>query len=1325
MIGTGGNCENRLTSKRAVGLVYSGPEPRASGTRGARRGSFGPAVRWAIRVSIAAALVVSGSQQVSAQVAGVGHSVCDRTYQVSDAIVTASGAATCAHITSRHLREITSLDLRGQGIASVNVGDFDGLVRLHTLDLSDNILRALPQGVFDQLLLLRTLRLNGNLLQTLPANLFDTLFMLEELTLHGNPLLVLPAGMFADSLRDSGLADSVDLPPWGLDAGFLESFLNGAQTVEQFIAGLPALYKERFVMVYRSESPAQDHVSGEYPRIVSWGGDGRFIFSWNTDPATPVGMRDVVEFLRRGDTQWSAGMIDFSGATPTVTEPDSCRSCHGPLNKPLWGAYVQWDGTEYVHHDQTAGEAQAYARYTQRAVESTDPRIEPLDFSLSHFPRGYQARFLKTPGRNPYVAAAEEAGNVMAWRHAEVLFRRLKDGEDFRRFAERTVCSSDSHDIRTAALRPFALGDHNPAILSNTGKAVQGGSIGHSLVTPDYHYHGGGRLGGALVFLLVVDLWEQEPIVRGLYRQVPNGDTVPGRTGSFQRDRLLYYKSGSATAEDELIAKLRLHFGNGNRRALEDRARQNQPVGGYIFGPLSANFSVGHLEVMAPRVCRALTKTRPRNLEVTLTDNDAVLSWDAPEDISAVASFSGYRILRGVDGETPTVLVADTATTETTWTENGLVPGDYVWIVQALFDGYPSPESNAARETVSESGLAIGSPTAFTIVEGNTEIWTLSATGTDSAAVDLAWSITGGADRAHFTVAASGLLAFTAAKDYEAPDDTGGDGTYDLTVRVSDGTDVATAGISVSLSNRNEAPTADAGADQAGVEEGATVTLSGSGQDPDAGDTLQYAWTQTGGATVTLSAPAAAETTFAAPTGLTEDAVLAFTLQVTDAGSLTGDDEVAVTVVAGESQGGPEVVAPTSFTVVEGETAVGTLRATDPDTPAADLVWSIGGGADSGHFALSAGGVLALAAAKDYEAPDDTGGDGTYDLTVQVSDGADDATAGISVSLSNRNEAPTADAGADQAGVAEGATVTLSGSGRDPDAGDTLQYAWTQTGGAAVTLSAPSAAVTTFAAPTGLTEDAVLAFTLRVTDAGSLSGEDRVTVTVVAPEPPEGPALTASFHDVPSEHDGTNPFAFELRFSEEVDLSYVTLRDSAFTVTNGRVIAAWRVDRASNQRWGIRVEPSAAENITIVLPGGRACDAAGAICTADGRPLTGSVQATVEATDSSTPLTASFHDVPSQHDGTNPFAFELRFSEEVDVSYVTLRDSAFTVTNGRVIAAWRVDRSSNQRWGIRVEPTSVGDITILLPGGRACNATGAVCTAGDKRLSNSPSATVR
>ena len=136
------------------------------------------------------------------------------------------------------------------------------------------------------------------------------------------------------------------------------------------------------------------------------------------------------------------------------------------------------------------------------------------------------------------------------------------------------------------------------------------------------------------------------------------------------------------------------------------------------------------------------------------------------------------------------------------------------------------------------------------------------------------------------------------------------------------------------------------------------MTLSGAREDSDLADTLQYAWTQTGGDTVTLSVPAAVETTFALRTGLTENAVLTFSLRVTDDGGLSlrtgltenavltfslrvtddgglsGEDDVTGTVSAGEERTGPDGIGPTSSTVVEGETVARTLTATDRCLPA-------------------------------------------------------------------------------------------------------------------------------------------------------------------------------------------------------------------------------------------------------------------------------------------------------------------------------------------------------------------------------------------------------
>ena len=77
-------------------------------------------------------------------------------------------------------------------------------------------------------------------------------------------------------------------------------------------------------------------------------------------------------------------------------------------------------------------------------------------------------------------------------------------------------------------------------------------------------------------------------------------------------------------------------------------------------------------------------------------------------------------------------------------------------------------------------------------------------------------------------------------------------------------------------------------------EAGTVVVLSGTGTDPD-GTVVSYAWTQTGGATVTLAGAASADVAFTAPK-VVEGATLTFRLTVTDDDGASGSDDVRVTV---------------------------------------------------------------------------------------------------------------------------------------------------------------------------------------------------------------------------------------------------------------------------------------------------------------------------------------------------------------------------------------------------------------------------------------------
>ena len=134
-------------------------------------------------------------------------------------------------------------------------------------------------------------------------------------------------------------------------------------------------------------------------------------------------------------------------------------------------------------------------------------------------------------------------------------------------------------------------------------------------------------------------------------------------------------------------------------------------------------------------------------------------------------------------------------------------------------------------------------------------------------------------------------------------------------------------------------------------------------------------------------------------------------------GAELGSLEVSFTVAAGALG----VTTPGPFTVAEGETAVAQLAASDTGT-GDEASWSIPagaeGGADGAAFALTSEGVLSLVVAKDFEAPDDADGDGTYEVTVAVAvpassmAGAQRATAALLVTLSDVNEAPVAQASA-------------------------------------------------------------------------------------------------------------------------------------------------------------------------------------------------------------------------------------------------------------------------------------------------------------------------
>ena len=134
-----------------------------------------------------------------------------------------------------------------------------------------------------------------------------------------------------------------------------------------------------------------------------------------------------------------------------------------------------------------------------------------------------------------------------------------------------------------------------------------------------------------------------------------------------------------------------------------------------------------------------------------------------------------------------------------------------------------------------------------------------------------------------------------------------------------------------------------------------------------------------------------------------------------------------------------------------------------------------------------------------------------------------------------------------------------------------------------------------------------VSFTDDANNQETLTSAATAAVAGLTPEP-----LTASLENTPESHNGTDEFTFELRFSEDVKLSYKTLRDHSFTVTGGTVTKAKRQDTGSNILWLITVVPDSDADVTLILPATEDCDDDGAICTKDGgRPLSNRLELTV------------------------------------------------------------------------------------------------------------------
>ena len=303
----------------------------------------------------------------------------------------------------------------------------------------------------------------------------------------------------------------------------------------------------------------------------------------------------------------------------------------------------------------------------------------------------------------------------------------------------------------------------------------------------------------------------------------------------------------------------------------------------------------------------------------------------------------------------------------------------------------------------------------------------------------------------------------------KATDNHGGEDTDDVVITIND---------------TNLPPTADAGPDLV-ANAGDTVTITGSGSDPDPVDTLSYQWTQEAGPTVTLSGADTDTVTFTAPQ-LTVSAVITLRLTVDDGNGGSGFDEVNITINGVIANNPPTADAGVDQTVAMGDLVTLTGTGSDTDGTVVSYDWM----QLSGPPVAITGANLPVAT---FIAPQVTSVT-VIEMELKVTDdGGATGTDIIVITVNPQNIPPVANAGDPQT-VVPPAVVTLSGSGTDAD-GTVVSFQWTQLSGPNVQLTGADTDTAQFDAP-DLLNVTVLTFRLTVTDNEGATGTDDVRITI-------------------------------------------------------------------------------------------------------------------------------------------------------------------------------------------------------------------------------------
>ena len=450
-------------------------------------------------------------------------------------------------------------------------------------------------------------------------------------------------------------------------------------------------------------------------------------------------------------------------------------------------------------------------------------------------------------------------------------------------------------------------------------------------------------------------------------------------------------------------------------------------------------------------------------------------------------------------------------------------------------------------------------------------------TASDPERQTVVWTLAG--DDSGDFVLSNGTLSFAAPPNFEDAQDTGGDNTYNVTIRASDGAKSGTYDLAVRVTNVNEAPVVarqnGAGAFSI-VENSGTAVGTFVAPDPE-NDNVQWTVAGTDGRHFEISQSGAlsfkANPDYDDPLDTNRNGRNTYHVIVRateeddqDSGTTELTDSLDVLVRVSNVNEAPVITAPPAIIAgsidhAENRTnnTVATFTVSDPDRQT--VVWQALAGDDAGDFTFM-NGTLSFVASPNFEDAQDTGGNNTYNVIIRASDGAKSGTYDLAVRVTNVDERGSLTLSSTQPQTETPLTATLT----DPDVVGATTWKWersmSSTSGWAEITSETTGSYT----PVASDVDYYLRVTASYTDGhGSGKSETAVSSNPVQLKPPDNTApdfgSTSATRSVPENSAADTNVGLAVTASDTEnagDLTYTLTGSTLFTIvgTSGQIKVA-------------------------------------------------------------------------------------------------------------------------------------------------------------------------